>query len=324
MEFAPAFEGFAAERMAPRRRWRFGRWLVHHKIALLCVIYLAIFYGCGVIGPFVAPYDPNQQTLSVEARRATPSSDHIFGTDALGRDIFSRVLYAARTTIIFTVLVVITGEFLLGLGLGLLAGYRGGWVDTLIMRVGEVLSAVPTLILMLAITAAFRLRINDISFWLEDNTPLGQDAPTVVRFLIIVGVTIPFSWLGSARIIRGQILSLREHSYITAAESIGASTSRIIWRHLFPGILPLFVVSMSSTMAGIAGSELALSYLGLGVSAPASSFGGLISDSQGVATFQNFPHLLLASAGPVALFLYAWNLLGDALVDYFSPRVRSE
>ena len=149
--------------------------------------FLTLFYACGLFAPLVAPHDPYTQRPECRrdpagAIRRTLARDR----SAWAGTLLSRVVYAARTTVVFTAVVLVSGGLLLGLGLGLLAGYRGGWVDTLIMRVGEVLAGLPTLLLMLAITAAFRTRINDVSFWLQDNTWLGGDARTLVKFSIIV------------------------------------------------------------------------------------------------------------------------------------------
>lgn len=304
--------------ISPRRRMFLA--LVRKKIAMIAIAYLAVFYFCGVFAPWVAPQDPYRQNLTAEARLQGPSSEHWLGTDRLGRDIASRIVYAARTTVAFTVVVLISGSLFLGLGLGLLAGYRGGWVDTLIMRVGEVMGGLPTLLLMLAITAAFRTRLNDVSFWLEDHTWLGDDARTVTKFGIIVFATVPFAWIGSTRIVRSQALAIREETYVAAAEAMGASTWRVIARHVLPGVMPLFIVGVSAGMAGTAGAEVTLSFLGLGIDPPTASFGSLISDGAGPQTLERFPHLLLAPAIPLALFFFAWNLLGDALVDLLSPR----
>lgn len=309
----------AGEARAPRRLNTL-RQLLKKKLATLAIAYLLLFYTAGLAAPLIAPYGLNEQNLTVEARRQAPTADHIFGTDQLGRDLFTRVLYSARTTIIFTVIIFITGGLFLGLGLGLLAGYKGGWVDTLIMRVGEVMSGLPTLILMLAITASFRARINSWSFWLEDHTFLGEDSQTLVKFTIIALATTPFAWLGSCRIVRSQVLALREQSFITAAEGLGASTPRILVRHVLPGVMPLFLVGLSSGMAGIAGAEIALSYLGLGIDEPAASFGSLIGSVSGSRNFDDYPHMLLAASLPVIFFFFSWNLLGDALVDVFDRR----
>jgi ABC-type dipeptide/oligopeptide/nickel transport system permease subunit len=189
------------------------------------------------------------------------------------------------------------------------------------MRVGEILAGLPTLLLMLAITASFRTQINDFAFRLADNSWLSvDDARTFVKFVIIVGATVPFAWVGSARIVRSVALSIREQAYVTAAEAMGASTPRILFRHILPGVMPLFIVGLSAGMAAIAGAEVAISYLGLGIDEPAASFGNLLNDVQSPYTFRQHPHLLLAPAIPVILFFYAWNLLGDALVDILEPR----
>lgn len=304
----------------PAPRFRFLRELARKRIAMLAIAFLAVFYLAGLFAPWVSTDDPNYQRLTIEDRLATPSGEHLFGTDAAGRDLFSRVVYSARTTMLFTVSVIITGSLVLGLGLGLLAGYRGGQTDSTIMRVGEVLSGVPTLLLLLAISAAFRTRLNDVGYWLQENTFLGDDARTTVSFLIIILAALPFAWIGSARIVRSQVLAIREQEYVLAAETIGVSTFRMLVRHVFPGVLPVYLVGLSAGMAGIAGTEIALSYLGLGVDPSTPSFGTLLQNAGGVRTFQEFPHLLLVAGIPYILFIFAWNLLGDALVDIVEPR----
>lgn len=308
------------QEFAPQRRFRFWREVFRRKIATISVIFLLIFYSAGILAPFIAPYAPDDQDLS--HARESPSWDHPLGTDPLGRDMLTRVMYSSRTTTIFTLCVIVTGGLFLGVGLGLVAGYRGGWMDTAIMRVGEVLGGLPTLIIILAITAAFRTRINDLSFWLKDNTFMGDDARTVVQFLIITGATVPFAWIGTSRIVRGQAFSIREMEYVAAAESMGAGTGRVVTRHILPGVMPLVLVGFSGAMGAIAGTELALSFLGLGISPPTASFGTMIADGAGPRTFEAYPHLLLGAATPVVLFIFAWNLLGDALVDIVQPQTR--
>lgn len=301
-------------------RWRTLRLLLSKKIAVVCILVLVVFYGAAIFAPWVAPADPNQQEFTVEAARAGPSADHWLGRDQLGRDLLSRVIYAARTTVLFTVAVVITGGLFLGLGLGLLAGYRGGWVDNAIMRVGEILAGVPVFFLMLIIRAAYRERTNDLAFWLKENTFLGADAPPLVAFVIIVGVSVPFAWVGLARIVRSQVLAIREQEFVLAAEAMGISTPRLLIRHILPGVMPIYLVGLSASMAGFAFWELGLSWLGLGVDPSTPSFGSMINAAGGVPIFEAFPHLLLVSAIPIVIFFFAWNLLGDALVDVVEPR----
>lgn len=319
---APAMELPGGEIVVTRRPSAL-RQLLRKRIATAAMVFLLFFYLVGIFAPLVAPYDPNKQEVSVSARTQGPSAEHWFGTDRLGRDLLSRVIYATRITVLFTIVVFITGGIFLGLGLGLLAGYRGGWVDNTIMRIGEVLSSLPTLVLIIAISAAFRGRITQFSYDLADNTWLSvEEARTFVRFSIIALATLPFAWYGSARIVRSQALYIRESQFVEAAELMGASTWRVLTRHILPGVLPLFLVGVSGSMAGIAGAEVGLSYLGLGIEAPTASYGSLILAGGGPKTFAEFPHLLLAPAIPVALYFFAWNLLGDALVDIVIPRLR--
>ena len=300
--------------------------LTRKKIAMIALAYILIFYVAAAGAPLLVPHDPNATSFSTGAAvRDGPSAEYWFGTDTLGRDIFSRVLFSARTTLIFTAAVFLTGGVVLGLGLGLLAGYKGGWIDTLVMRVGELLAGMPTLFLIIAIAAAFRTRIDDLSFWISDHTPLGRtDADALVDYIVVVGATVPFAWIGGARIVRSQALYIREADYVLGAEVVGAGTPRILFRHILPGVLPLFIVGLSGGMAAIAGTEVALSFLGLGVDPPTASFGTMIGDGAGPQTFKAHPHLLLAASLPVVFFFFAWNLLGDALVDLLEPRVSSQ
>ena len=310
----------AASALPEPIRWRTLRLLASKKIAVICIAVLLVFYGAAILAPWVSPADPNRQELTVEAVRKGPSGDHWLGTDQLGRDLLSRVIYAARTTVLFTLAVVITGGLILGLGLGLLAGYRGGWVDNLIMRLGEILEGVPVFFLIIIIRAAYRERTNDLSFWLKDNSFLGADAPPLVAFVIITGVAVPFAWIGLARIVRSQVLAIREQEFVLAAETLGLSTGRILFRHVLPGVMPIYLVGLSASMAGFAGIEVGLSWLDLGVDPSTPSFGVMINEAGGVRAFQAFPHLLLVAAIPLILFFFAWNLLGDALVDIVEPR----
>ena len=325
MALAETSELQAPAAATEERRWRALRVLLRKKIAVVAMVLIATFYFCGIFAPLISPYGPNEAPPLSSAPAGGllegPTADHWFGTDNLGRDLLSRVFYAARTTILFTLAVVLSGSLFLGLGLGLLAGYRGGWIDTVVMRVGEVLAGIPTLILMLAITAAFHTRITDFAFSLADNTPLSvNDARAIVQFTVLVGATVPFSWIGGCRIVRSQALAIREAAFVEAAECMGAGTWRILTRHILPGVLPLFFVGVTAGMAGIALAEVSLSFLGLGIDPPAASFGTLIHDGAGPYVLQNNPHLLLAPAIPVVVFFLAWNLLGDALVDLLEPR----
>ncbi|MEE9278230.1 MAG: ABC transporter permease, partial [Dehalococcoidia bacterium] len=252
-----------------------------------------------------------------------PSWDHLFGTDRDGRDLFSRALFSARTTMVFSILAFLFGNVFLGLGLGLLAGYKGGWVDAVIMRIGDVTMAIPGLLVLIVISSALR------ADWTEGVAAI--DEFFGMTFLIDQGVdhiSLLFfalsmtGWVLTARFVRAQTLALRETDFVMAAEAIGAGTPRILVRHLFPGILPWIIVGMSASLGAAAGAEVGLTFLGLGIQPPTPSFGAMIAAAGGVRTFELHPHLLIVPGLTVAILIYSFNLLGDAVNDVVSPRGR--
>lgn len=252
-----------------------------------------------------------------------PSSRHWFGTDRSGRDLFSRAMFSLRTTVVITVIAVILGDFVIGLGLGLLAGYRGGRLDAAIMRLADLVLAMPGLVYLIVIVAVFRDRVTEWFRSLEQST--GADwliAQGVDDYVLIVAALSLLGWAGSARFYRGQVLSLREQEFVLAAETIGASTPRILARHLFPGVLPWFVVGFSAAMGGMAGSEVVLTWLGIGITAPTPSFGTMVAAAGGFTSLTQYPWMLLVPTLFVLPILLAFNLLGDALTDVLNPRLR--
>lgn len=259
--------------------------------------------------------------LKPEESLEGPSGDHLFGTDLDGRDLFSRTLFAARTTLIITIISFAFGNILLGLSLGLLAGYRGGWVDAIIMRVGDVFLAIPALLVLIVANASLRDRwtewIGSIDDFLGTSFLIDQG---VDDFSLLVFVFSLLGWVGTTRFIRAQVLALREEDFIMAAESIGAGTPRILFRHLLPAVSPWIIVGISAGLGAIAGAEVALTWLGLGVQPPTASFGSMITAAGGARTFREFPHLLLVPGVTVAILILSFNLLGDAINDVVSPK----
>lgn len=219
-----------------------------------------------------------------------------FGTDNSGRDMLTRTLMAGRVSLAIGLLAGLVAV-VIGVLYGATAGFTGGKTDEVMMRIVDVLYALPFIFFVIMLVVFF-----------------GRN---FVLMFLAVGAVL---WLDMARIVRGQALSIREREYITAAESIGCSTWRIVWHHLFPGVLPLWLVGVSGGMAAIALTEVGLSFLGLGIEPPTPSFGGLIYDGTGIRQFERHAHLLIFSATPVILFSYAWNMLGDALVDIVQPK----
>jgi peptide/nickel transport system permease protein len=264
-----------------------GRWGLALSV-LLIVLALA--------APWLAPADPTAQNLP--ARLASSSAAHWMGTDELGRDILSRVLFGARVSMLVSVSVVL-GAGLVGLTIGSLAGYFGGWLDRVVnvVLINAFLSF-PGILLAIAF-AAF----------------LGPGLGKVILALVITG------WAGYARLARAQVLQAREMEYVLAARSLGASDARILVRHLLPNILQPILVQATIAMAGAILAESTLSFLGVGVLAPMPSWGAMLNDARG--HLFDAPHLVVFPALAVMAAVLAFNLLGDALRDWLDPRMRS-
>ena len=295
--------------------------LLRRKLAVAAMAYILLFYTVAIFAPILAPYSYTAQDLG--HTYAAPSLKHPFGTDQLGRDVFSRVILATRTTMIVTIAASITGGFVIPLALGLIAGYRGGWVDSVINRVGEAVGSLPPLLLLILITATFRPRF-DTYFAQYYHAPLVGDSLKAggADLVLIFGALSLIGWVGGERLIRALVLSVRRTEYVQAAQAMGASTARVLWRHVFPNIAWLVVVGISSSLGGIALSEIGLSFLGLGVRPPTPSLGAMIYDGSGVRQFEAHPNLLLIPGVIAVLLLLSFNLLGDALNDVLNPRTR--
>jgi len=303
------------QRRAARNPWLL-LWdrLRKKRLAMLSLVIIAVIYGAGITAPLVAPYSYTEQNL--ERGLEGPSRDHWFGTDRLGRDMFSRTLYSARTTLIVTAAVVLSGTLILGNLLGLLAGYRGGWVDNLIMRIGDVFASLPGLPMLILLNATLLPRVLQLVGWIEDHTFLdGLTRSGAASYFTVFGALALFTWVGTARLIRAQVLQLRERDFILAAQAVGGSTAHIIWQHLLPNVSFLIILEVSGVLGAVAGSEILLTWFGVGVQPPTPSFGAMLYEGSGARTFQANPHLLLVPAAVVTSLMFAFALLGDALND---------
>jgi ABC-type dipeptide/oligopeptide/nickel transport system permease subunit len=282
-----------------------------------------LIYGAGILAPLIAPQDFNETDLL--ARNEGPSWEHPFGTDALGHDLLSRTIWSAQTTVIISVAAVVTGGLALGVSLGLLAGYLRGITDAIIMRLAEIFASVPTILLLLIITSTLQPRVESVAVDIEDLTGQGWivDSGAPSYFLVFGALSI-FGWVGIARIVRSQVLALREAPYVLSARASGASTPRVLFRHLLPNVGNLLIVSLTLSLGAIAAAEIGLTYLGIGVQPPHSSFGLMISEavSRGLPGIREDPHLILVPGFFVVALVLAFNLLGDQLTDVLSPRRR--
>ena len=298
--------------------------LVRKRLALACMAALAFVYLLGIGAPVVsyfAPYGYTEQDYT--AIRKPPSASHWAGTDLKGRDVLMRVVWAVQTTVIITVVVVATGGIALGVTLGLVAGYLGRRVDSLIMRIGELFSAFPDILLIILIAATLGGRIRDIVWWIEDHTFLdGLARSGAADYLVISVALVSFGWIGMARLVRGQVLYLKESQFVDAARAAGTSTPRILFVHILPNAISPIVVTVSMSMGALVGAEIILSWLGLGVQPPKPSLGTMLLEAGSLSALREVPWMLLAPGVAAWTIVLAWNLLGDSLNDVLNPRTR--
>jgi peptide/nickel transport system permease protein len=266
-------------------------------LATAGVVLLAGFVLCGVAAPWIAPQNP--AAIDLLHRLDGPSAAHWAGTDELGRDTLSRLMWGARLSLAVSVSVV-TVSLALGLSIGGVAGYLGGWMDTALTTFAmNTFLALPGILLAIAF-AAF----------------LGPGFANLVLALAIGG------WAGYARLVRAQVMAVRDREYVDAARALGASGLRIFFRHILPNIVQPIVVQAAIGMAGVILAEATLSFLGLGIPAPAPSWGGMLNDAR--SHLFDSPHLVVFPALAVAGAVLGFNFLGDALRDRLDPRTRLE
>jgi peptide/nickel transport system permease protein len=267
----------------------------------LTVVGLAIVFVLLVVAifaPWIATHDVGATNLTI--RYLPPSLQHFFGTDSTGRDIFSRVVFGARISLEVGIIVVSVSA-VVGVLLGALAGYYGGWLDRVISGyVFNVFLAFPGLLLAIAMVAFLGAGLNKLIF-----------------ALCIIG------WVGYARLIRGQVLKVREYDFVQAARALGASDARILLIHILPNAIQPLIVQASLGMAGAVLSEASLSFLGLGVPPPAPSWGVMIEEARDLSTLQAAPHALIFPGIAIALTVLAFNFIGDGLREYLDPKQRA-
>jgi peptide/nickel transport system permease protein len=266
-------------------------------LVALGILLLAAFVFAGLTAPWLAPHPP--AAIDLIHRLEGPSRTHVFGTDELGRDTLSRLLWGARLSLAVSVSVVAV-SLGLGLSVGGLAGYLGGWVDTALTTFAmNTFLALPGIVLAIAF-AAF----------------LGPGFSNLVLALAIGG------WAGYARLVRAQVMAVRDREYVDAARALGASGMRIFFWHILPNIVQPILVQAAIGMAGVILAEATLSFLGLGIPAPSPSWGSMLNDAR--SHLFDSPHLVLFPAAAVAGAVLGFNFLGDALRDRLDPRTRLE
>lgn len=270
-------------------------WLRQEPLAVVGLLLLAGFTLAALFAPWLAPADPAE--IALRHRLLPPGAGHWFGTDELGRDILSRILFGARVSL--TVAVCVVGLSLaVGLVAGSVAGFYGGWIDTVLnLYLTNAFLALPGILLAIAFVAF-----------------VGPGLGNVVLALALSG------WVNYARLVRAQVLAMREREFVEAARALGASDLRLLWRHILPNIVQPVIVQGAIGMAGAVLAEATLSFLGLGVPPPAPSWGAMLNDAR--SHLFDAPHLAVFPALAVMLMVLGFNFCGDALRDRMDPRTR--
>lgn len=299
--------------LAPRQRrgaLLVLRHLLRDPVGVVGIVIVAGFLLTGLIGPWLAPHDPNLQHL--DSTFAGPSATFLLGTDELGRDVLSRLLYASRTGVLVAVSVTSIAS-LIGVVLGATAGYTGGWVDGLISRMIDLVQSFPYLLFVIFMNATLTPLV---ARWLTGSADQLPD-PTI-QYAIVIATLGLILWGGTARLMRGQVMALRSREFVLAAHAEGASTARIIRRHLLPHAIGPVIVSASLTFGGALLLEASLSYLGIGIQPPNASLGSMIE--QNSSQWRYHPGLILTPAAVLAIVLVGTSLLGDSLNDALDPK----
>ncbi|MDI6865649.1 MAG: ABC transporter permease [Thermodesulfovibrio yellowstonii] len=266
--------------------------ILKNKLALSGLTFIFFIFFVAIFSSYVAPYDPYK--INVYKVLTPPSKEHPFGTDELGRDVFSRVVYGARVSLEVGFLAMGIAIFT-GTILGAIAGYYGGWIDTIIMRLVDVMLAFPTLFLILAVVAVLE--------------------PSIYIIMVVIGLT---GWMDVARLVRAEVLSLKEREFVLAARAIGASAGRIIFKHILPNAIYPVIVAATFSVGGAILIESGLSFLGLGIQPPEPSWGGILSVGKDYITVAWWLSLFPGVA--IFLTVLSFNLLGEALRDAIDPK----
>lgn len=297
----------------PRTFWS-DAWarLRKNKVAMGGLAVLILLALMAIFAPAIAPYPYDKN--NVEETRQPPSAEHWMGTDTLGRDLLSRVIYGARVSL--TVGIVAQLMILaIGMPLGLLAGFLGGKVDTIIMRAVDILYAFPDLLLIIIVMTFLRQLLATVN-----SGPLMPVVALDAAAGGLLGVFIAFAlshWLTVSRLVRGEVLSLKRREFVVAARTVGSSDRRIIRTHLLPNVLAPIIVAATFGIPRAIITEAGLSFIGLGIQPPMPSWGSLISE--GVLSIQSQPYLVIGPAFALALTLLAFNFVGDGMRDAFDP-----
>ncbi|MDE0461762.1 MAG: ABC transporter permease [Caldilineaceae bacterium] len=292
------------------------RRMIRNRLSMAGLFIFLLLFITAIFGPYLAPYPYMLQDLDRVAEG--PSTDYLLGTDDLGRDMLSRIMWGARTAGLVAIISTVF-SLLLGMLLGAVAAYAGNWVDWLIGRAIDVTMSIPQLLFASLIAATFRKPVADWVDSMYETTGLEFfSTPTYVDLIVVFGALSFIQWPGYARLIRGQIFSLREKEFIEAARAIGVTQSKILLRHLIPNALGPLIVAVTFGFSAAIVAESGLSFLGVGVQPPQASWGAMISDNQ--LSWRYRPWLVAVPGLTIAIVSVGINFLGDGLNDALNPR----
>lgn len=282
----------AAKPLRRSEAWRAWRRFVRYRPGVAGLGVVVVIGLAAIFATVLAPYSP--LTIHPGMRGAGPAPAHPLGYDQIGRDILSRLIYGSRVAIVVAVLA--TGiAVTIGVTIGTTAGYLGGRADAVLSRITDALMAFPILVLLIALVAVV--------------------GPSLTNVILVIGATV---WASYARVVRAEVLSLREQDFVMAARAVGATDRRIIWRHLVPNVVGPVIVLATLSVGNIIILEAALSFLGLGVRPPTPDWGGMLADGRAFITI--YPQIVIAPGLMIAITVLAFNLLGDGLRDALDPR----
>ncbi|ULO07339.1 ABC transporter permease [Paenibacillus sp. 19GGS1-52] len=276
-----------------RSKWKsVGNELFTNRLGVAALIILIVFSLCAIFA-FLSGYDPNE--MNVMARLTSPGAGHWFGTDDYGRDYFARALYGGRVSLLvgFASMIIATG---IGVIVGVISGYYGGWLDNLLMRLLDVVMSIPSFLILLLLSVYLK--------------------PSVSNIIIIIALLM---WMNIARVIRAETMTIKEREYVLYAKASGQSSSGIIGRHILPGLVPVIIVGATNNIASAIMMESSLSFLGFGVQPPNATWGSMLNNAQGYIA--QAPYLALFPGLLILLTVLSFNVLGDILRVGFEPKL---
>ena len=270
------------------------RKFTNNKLAMIGFIFVILITLLCILAPFVTSYDPKK--IDYSAKGQPPSFEHILGTDKLGRDIFARVLYGGRISILIGLVGALSGS-IIGMVLGSIAGYFGKWVDVILVRISEIFQTFPSMILILIMVAIV--------------------GPGLINILIVFSLT---GWMTTFRMVRNEFLALREETYVKVCEAFGMSKTSIMFKQILPNVLSPVIVATTVNVAGFILSEAGLSYLGVGVPSSMPTWGNLLNAAKSMDIIENYWWLWIIPGIVISVFVLAINFFGDGLRDVLDPK----